>query len=269
MRNFLAISQILRTRSCFNQEIQTLRLWHDYCSLGCKDQGRFEMSLTLRQSLIALCALGASPALIGCDEECVETDAGGVCVDYYGDAYYYDSLVSGVTYENLNGEGEVVRSAITGEGDDPGRFRFDEGQSVRFSLGDTVLGETPTLSSDDDRVTPFDLVGIEEEAVGGCEVDEGLPADTEPFHQVVHHAVFLQTFDTDGDPTEGIEISADVAALFDGETLEFDQLWTDFQQDLQLVLDKARSAGALPNEREIREREEALRALYRGIGLCE
>jgi hypothetical protein len=207
--------------------------------------------------------------LIGCDEECVETDAGGVCVDYYGDAYYYDSLVSGVTYENLNQEGEVVRTALTGEGNDPGRFRFDEGQSVRFSLGDTLLGETPTLSSDDNRVTPFDLVGIEEEAVGGCEVDEGLPADTDPFHQVVHHAVLLQTFDTDGDPTEGIEISADVAALFDGVTLEFDQLWEDFQQDLQSVLDEAKSAGALPDAREIREREEALRALYRGIGLCE
>lgn len=212
-----------------------------------------------------LCALSASMAFAGCAVECVETDTGGVCVDTYDYGYYYDSLVSGVTYENRRETGDVLRTAVTGERGPAGSFRFLEGQTVAFSLGDTDLGEAAAQ----ERITPFDLTGIAEEAVGGCEVDQGLPDDTDEFRKVAHLAVLLQTLDADGDPTEGIEISADVAALFDGVTIDIDQLWTSFQTGLQAVLDDATSGGALPSDRTIVEREDALKALYRGIGLCQ
>ena len=223
--------------------------------------------MTWKNGVLLACVLGASLAFLGCAEECVETDDGGYCVDYYGYGYYYDSLVSGVTYENLVQEGQVVGTSVTGEDDDPGLFRFrddEEGYSVRFSLGDTVLGEV----AGQERVTPFDLAGIEETAVGGCDASE-LPGDEDPFRQVAHLAVLLQTLDADGDPTEGIEISSEVAALFDGVELELDQVWDDFQSDLQEVVDAGVNADVLPAEREIVEREAALAALYQGIGLCE
>ena len=60
------------------------------------------------------CALSASMVLVACAEtECVDTDAGGVCVtESYDDGYYYDSLVTGVKYENKNEDGDVVRTAV-------------------------------------------------------------------------------------------------------------------------------------------------------------
>ena len=218
----------------------------------------------LQKFMPLFCVLSASLVLVACDEECFESDAGGVCVDTYDDGYYYDSLVTGVTYENKNEDGDVMRTNVTGEGDDPGRFRFLEGQTVAFSLGDTPLGEGDAKA----RLTPFDLASVVEEEVGGCDVDGTLPEDE---FRIVHNlAVLLQTFDTDGDPTAGIEISAEVAALFEGVSVEVDQPWADFQADpgLQGVLDEANTQNLFSELRTLREREEALRALYQGIGLC-
>ncbi len=135
---------------------------------------------------------------------------------------------------------------------------------MTFSLGDTELGS----SVGKDRVTPFDLAGVDEAPVGGCEVDGTLPEDD---FRIVHNlAVLLQTFDTDGDPSEGIEISADTAALFEGVSIDVDQAWEDFSTDTDLlaVLESANDANHFPETRTLREREEALAALYQGIGLC-
>ena len=119
--------------------------------------------------------------------------------------YYYDSLVSGIDYETSL-DGEVIRTGVTGEDDDPGRFLFIEGATVSFSLGGVSLGET----AGKERVTPFDLAGIVEEAVGGCDVSDALPDDTSAFRRVVNLAVLLQTLDTDGDDTNGIDIRPEV-----------------------------------------------------------
>jgi hypothetical protein len=211
-----------------------------------------------------LCVLSASMVLVACDEECVETDAGGVCVNTYNDGYYYDNLVTGLAYENRNEAGDVMRTAVTGEGDDPGRFRFLSGQTIAFSLGATDLGETPAGV----RVTPFDIAGVEEAAVGECDVSGTLPEDD---FRIVHNlAVLLQTMDTDGDPTTaGIEISEEVAMLFDEvSSVEVDQAWEAFQTDLQVVLDEANNRNLFSEERAMRTREEALGALYEGIEIC-
>ncbi len=214
--------------------------------------------------LILSCVVFASLATaIGCAEECVETDEGGVCYDAYDYGYYYDSLVSGVAYEASNADG-VMRTGVTGEDGDPGSFRFLDGQTVSFSIGDTALGET----AGQQRVTPFDLADVTEEAVGGCDVDGALREDD---FRIVHNlAVLLQTMDADGDPTTGIDISSDVAALFEGVSIDVDQAWEDFQadEDLQGVLDQANSQNLFDDTRSLREREEALGALYEGIGLC-
>ncbi|MCZ6806097.1 MAG: hypothetical protein O7F08_04030, partial [Deltaproteobacteria bacterium] len=124
------------------------------------------MKIVGQRFALLLSALSASLMVTGCTVECFETDAGGVCVNTYNNGYYYDSRVSGLAYENRNEDGVVMRTAVTGEGDDPGRFRFLEGQTVAFSLGDTELGESTAQA----RVTPFDLAGVAEEAVGGCDV---------------------------------------------------------------------------------------------------
>ncbi|KPK15511.1 MAG: hypothetical protein AMJ62_08860 [Myxococcales bacterium SG8_38] len=188
---------------------------------------------------------------------------GGYCYSY---GYYYDSLVSGVRYESSGQAG--VQTGVTGEESvgGPGSFRYVEGDTVSFSLGDTVLGE----SEAQERVTPFDLAGLEETAVGNCEVDGPLPDGDGQFRVLVNLAVLLQSLDTDGDAANGIDISSGVAELFDGVDIDVSQAWEAFQSDvdLQTVLEEARNGGLLPDTRVLRDRVDALRALYEGIGLC-
>ena len=209
-----------------------------------------------------LCALGVSAALPGCTTTCVNGYYNTVC---YTSGYYYDSLVSGIDYETSL-DGEVIRTGVTGEDDDPGRFLFIEGATVSFSLGGVSLGETTAK----ERVTPFDLAGIVEEAVGGCDVSGALPDDTSAFRRVVNLAVLLQTLDTDGDDTNGIDIRPEVAALFEGLNLDVDQASASFEADGAILglLEQANAGSLFSSDRALVPRADALRALYRGIGLC-
>jgi para-nitrobenzyl esterase len=186
---------------------------------------------------------------------------GGTCT-----GYYYDSLVSGLSYESRDAEGEVTHAGVTGEEGDPGRFSYAEGDTVSFSRGDIPLG----ASLGQPRVTPFDVAKLEEKAVGGCEVDGALPEDADAFRKVVNLAVLLQTLDTDGDHTSGIEISSEVAALFESATIEVDQPRAMFQADtgVQALLDEANSRDLFADTRTLVPSEDALRALYLGLGLC-
>ena len=215
---------------------------------------------------LTLCALAVSAALPGCATECAYGAYGTVC---YSTGYYYDSLVSGIDYETSLDD-VVITTGVTGENDDPGRFLFIEGATVSFSLGGTDLGEAAAK----ERVTPFDLAGVVEEAIGECDVSATLPDDGSAF-QIVHNvAVLLQTLDTDGDAAGTIDIRPEVAALFENVTINFDQPWEDFQTDpaLEGVLAAANSGNLFEGTetRTLRDRVDALRALYQGIpGLCE
>jgi len=208
---------------------------------------------------LTLCVLCVSAVLQGCTTTCVNGYYNDVC---YTTGYYYNSPISGIDYETSL-DGEVIRTGVTGEDDDPGSFLFIEGATVSLSLGGTVLGETDAK----ERVTPFDLAGVAEEAIGGCQVDGELPEDE---FRIVHNmAALLQTLDTDGDPAGTIDISSGVAALFENVTIDFDQPWEAFRTDLQGVLDAANNANLFPEARTLRDRVAALRALYQSIGLCE
>ena len=216
------------------------------------------MKIVSKQFALLLCALSPSLMVTGCPDAVYCRN--GVCT-----GYYYDSLVSGLTYES-RGEDGVTYAGITGEGDDPGSFTYAEGDTVSFSLGDVSLGEIIAK----ERVTPFDVAGIEEEAIGGCEVDGVLPADTDAFRKVVNLAILLQTLDTDGDDSNGIDIRAEVAALFEGANLDIDQPGERFREDtgLQTLVDEANARHLFSGDRTLVEIEKALRALYVGLGLC-
>ena len=211
---------------------------------------------------LTLCVLGISAVLPGCTTTCVNGYYNSVC---YTSGYYYDSLVSGIDYETRVGD-EVVATGVTGDNGDPGLFLFVEGATVSFSLGGTDLGQTAAK----ERVTLFDVAGVPERAIGGCDVSDGLPDDGSRFRIVHNVAALLQTLDTDGDPTGTIDISPDVAALFENVSIDFDQPWETFREDtaLQDLLVAANDGDLFPAVRELRERADALRALYQGIGLC-
>jgi hypothetical protein len=227
----------------------------------------------LKRVALWIAVLTPSLTTVGCAEStCVYGYYGGYCYTY---GYYYDSLVSGLSYESSGKAGEPwtgVTGEVTGEETEPGpgSFRYVEGDTVSFSLGDTVLGE----SQAQERITPFDLAGFDVDDVddvGGCDVAGTLPDADDGFRHVANLAVLLQTLDTDGDPTNNIDIRPDVAALFDGVDIDLSQAWEDFRADTDLVelLAEANSQELFSDARELRDRVDALRALYQGIGLCE
>jgi para-nitrobenzyl esterase len=215
------------------------------------------MKIIPKRLALLLCALSPTVLATGCPDAVYCRN--GVCT-----GYYYDSLVSGLAYESRS-DGVVTHTGVTGENDDPGRFSHAEGGVVSFSLGAVSLGETVAK----ERVTPFDLAGIAEEPVGGCDVS-ALPDGTSAFRRVANLAVLLQTLDTDGDDTNGIEIRPEVAALFEGLTLGVDQASASFEADGALLglLDQANTQGLFSSDRALVQRADALRALYQGIGLC-
>lgn len=115
------------------------------------------------KTLIALCC---TAALAACSDGPSEV---GVFVD---------APVEGASYTLSTGQVGVT--------DSQGRFRYDTGASVTFSVGGVTLPSTVAKA----EVTPVDLVG----------------ATTPDDPRAVALARFLQTADADGDPDNGIRI---------------------------------------------------------------
>ena len=116
---------------------------------------------------------------------------------------FLDSAVEGLKYESGG------QSGIT---DVNGTFSYEEGQSIRFSLGGIVIGEAVAQSV----MTPVELV-------------EGAKDETHPI--VVNIGRFLQSLDDDGDPTNGIKISQNIRTLAEGQIFNFGVSEADFETE--------------------------------------
>ena len=128
--------------------------------------------------------------------------------------YLSDSAVAGVAYETPTHQG------VTGP---DGDFHYKQGETIRFLVGDTLLGEVNGQA----RVSPFDLAHSEV-VTGTATILSTLDTERDPFHAVINIAVLLQSLDYDANPDNGIEITAEVAALFQGINLDVSQSWTTF-----------------------------------------
>ncbi len=96
-----------------------------------------------------------------------------------GTGQFIDSAVEGLEYQS---------GSIRGLTSSDGSFQYEQGSSVRFFIGDIVLGEgTPA-----DVMSPLDIVA-------------GSPGVTDD--HVLNVARFLQTLDTDNNPSNGITIT--------------------------------------------------------------
>lgn len=163
--------------------------------------------------------------------------------------------VSGVRYETPSARGVT---------DENGTFRYNDGEIVRFSVGDTFLGETPGKP----EVSPFDLASMAP-LVSNRAIRRAVSDATHPFQIAINLAVFLQTLDHDGKPENGIEITAEVAELFHAARISFDQAWDRFEHDpgFRTGLNTANEQGLLSEHRAVRHPALAMRALYRTIGI--
>ena len=105
-----------------------------------------------------------------------------------------DSAVGGVTY--------TTSSGLSGTTNSSGQFSYNTGDTASFSIGDVSLGSVTAAAV----LTPVEVMGA-----GGT-------AD----QKVVNLARLLQTLDSDGDPSNGIEITSSTSNSLKGKSLNFD-----------------------------------------------
>lgn len=143
--------------------------------------------------------------VISCSSSNDESDGSNVAMS---SGVFVDSPVSGLQYNT------GTRSGLT---DGNGRFFFQEGETVTFSIGDLVLGSgiaRPVL-------TPVEIV------VGAIQAND---------LKVINLCRLLQSLDVDGDPSNGIEIpEAASELLLAGDTIDFNQSLEDFGNDPQVL----------------------------------
>lgn len=110
-----------------------------------------------------------------------------------------DAVISGVRY--------VTSSGATGFTNDNGEFNFNEGETVKFYIGDVQLGDEIEAK---ERVTPLDL------------------AETE--NARLNLLVFLQSLDGD-DNDDKLQISTATTDALKNQSINFDQPYNDFKNE--------------------------------------
>jgi hypothetical protein len=145
--------------------------------------------------------------------------------------FLVDTAVAGLAYETPSQQG------VTGL---DGSFQYQQGETVRFMLGNTLIGEVTGRN----QVTPFELAASAV-ITGTLDITRALDNPRNAFHTVVNIGVLLQSVDDDGDPGNGIVIRAGVAELFRRVSLDVSQPWEIFQADpgLRQALARANSKG--------------------------
>ena len=169
-----------------------------------------------------------------------------------------DSAVSGVRYAT------ATRSGVT---DSEGRFEYLDAETVSFYLGDLLLGEAQSAAV----VSLFDLAEGVDPVVGNTLLRKAIGNRMEgpSFSTVINLAVLLQTLDSDGNPDNGIEISADVAALFEPDSVNLNRHWQDFihDQGFRQALTEAKASALLDGGRQMRKPWQAMAHLYASLGI--
>ena len=126
--------------------------------------------------------------------------------------YFVDAPIEGSAY--------ITSSGIEGTTDKTGRFRYKEGDSVKFSIGNLTLGET--TPTEDGLITP-----------------EGLAHGDEELKVLLLRV--LQSLDSDNDPSNGITIpSIVIDSLSDINETEIttEEKLLDIDNELALAIDE-------------------------------
>ncbi len=113
--------------------------------------------------------------------------------------YLVDAKVSGVSYSSGS------QSGVT---DSTGKFTYEVGKNITFTIGGVKLGifDTSNIASDG-IIYPAELAGV----------DRGNSTDT----KVLQIAQFLQSLDSDNNPDNGITIDDTIKNNLSGATLDF------------------------------------------------
>ncbi|MCP4488050.1 MAG: hypothetical protein GY820_12130 [Gammaproteobacteria bacterium] len=149
--------------------------------------------------------------------------------------------VAGLTYTT------ATQAGIT---DSMGAFYYDAGETITFSLGDTVLGEAVAAKA---AMTPLDLVPGAVLYTTYAQLSHVLDtlsatsSERQAFNKFSNILSFLQTLDDDANPSNGININSGMATLFSGVQIEFEQSVDGFDDDnrLRVITHQATTQGLL------------------------
>ncbi|MFC4261179.1 carboxylesterase family protein [Marinobacter lacisalsi] len=149
---------------------------------------------------------------------------------------FVDSPVAGLDYTGSD--------SSAGRTNERGEFRYREGETITFAIGDLELGAAEGA----EVVTPLSI-------------SDG--ADTVDDPAVTNRLILLQSLDADGDLNNGIQISDGIRDQVSAEamTINFNQAPEDFRGSLDTVLTALEESGAFtdldPRPRQAREAADA------------
>lgn len=163
------------------------------------------MKTFIDRKILGFFAIIVMMGLAGCGGE----SSGGAEGGDTATGVFLDSAVEGLAY---------VSGSTSGLTNADGEFMYEVGRTVRFMVGDIVIGEALGKR----LITPVDLID------GG---DANHPT-------VLNIARFLQTIDEDNNPANGIRITEQVRNLAQGKSINFAQSTNAFSNDgnVQIVV---------------------------------
>ena len=150
----------------------------------------------MKKTLLCLALAGLLSACGGSDDNSSTPPASNIGTQT---GVLTDAVISGVRY--------VTSSGATGFTNDDGEFNFNEGETVKFYIGDVQLGDEIEAK---ERVTPLDL------------------AETE--NARLNLLVFLQSLDGD-DNDDKLQISTATTDALKNQSINFDQPYNDFKNE--------------------------------------
>ena len=159
--------------------------------------------------------------------------------------HFTDSPVEGLTYMTES------QSGIT---DASGAFKYKEGETIQFSIGNLLLGARVDAV---EEMTPVDLIPGVVLPTTTSKVENlfeqiyqtPAPPEALAFNKLHNMVTFLQALDSDKDASNGITIAAGIGTLLNAEidvegiSLDFDKDYYSFRSDslLKRVLMAAQS----------------------------
>ena len=142
--------------------------------------------------------------------------------------YFTDSAVEGLTYTT------DTQSGVT---DLNGAFTYQAGETVVFSIGDFMLGESAAATP---KMTPLNLIPDAFLPTTRNELSPLLrnktinTAEVIAFRKLSNMLTFLQALDYDKDASNGITISDGMGIVLEGVSIDFSAELTEFKKTIPL-----------------------------------
>jgi len=156
---------------------------------------------------------------------------------------FIDSGVEGISYARTTGGNSLTKAG--------GAFEYNYGDTITFSIGNLIIGETLALSV----VTPKDIVSFQ-----NLELNTSINAP-----EVNNRVRLLISLDSDSNPANGIEINASTrASATSWTTPSYDGNETEFNDAIDAATNGDLNISSISSDDASAHFESSLRCVYSG-----